>query len=455
MVKVFLDFQTPNGTTWFYLSFLLMIAVYFRFTRVFSLRNWDLISLFLFVPGLLAINYVDTRMLQMGSPDSVEMRFSAEEIRRILVPGYSFLFAVTGYFLLRCLLDLFLQRRPRLGFNMNLPGLAFIGVSLLGFLMYEVMAKPPNPSGRTSSQVASRLIDVTDETIENDPPNPVTELTRTSLQSVHRVVQNELQKKTAMPDEPVVVSSDIEIAVARSAAVLCNLLILVALVLIGWRHFDSPDAGVGMATLYLLLPSTAVNIEKIDHLFPAVFLAWAVFCYRRPIIVGVLFGLAGMFSYPLFLLPLWCGFYWRRGAVRFVGSFILTSVVLALVAWWLDPFRSFLEVWFDSLPWNAWEFQQSPITLGFWTASTQIYRLPIFIVFAISVVVVAFWPAQKNLGELIALSVALILGVQFWYGSRGGTYIHWYLPLLLMMIFRPNLSNARPPAIGAKRTEAA
>ena len=42
-------------------------------------------------------------------------------------------------------------------------------------------------------------------------------------------------------------------------------------------------------------------------------------------------------------------------------------------------------------------------------------------------------------------SVALVLGVQFWYGDRGGSYIHWDLPLLLMMIFRPNLTAARPP----------
>lgn len=444
MAKVFLDFQTPNGTTWFYLSFLLMIAIYFRFTRVFSLRNWDLITLFLFVPGLLAINFVDKRMLQLGDEKHLDTGLSPSQIRDILVPGYTFLFAVTGYFLLRCLLDLFLQRRPRFSPNMNLPGLAFIGIALLGFLIFEIMAKPPNPSGRTSSQLASRLIDISNE--EGEHPNPVTELTRTSLQSMHRVVQKELQKTTAVPEEAQIASSELEIAVARSAAVLCNLFILAALVLIGWQHFDSPESGVAMATLYLLLPSTAVNIEKIDHLFPAVFLAWAVYCYRKPLVGGILFGMAGMFFYPLFLLPLWCGFYWRRGAGRFVLSFALTSIVLALVAWWLDPFRSFLEVWFDSLPWNAWQNQQSPVALGFWTESTKIYRLPIFVVFTLSVVIVAFWPAQKNLGELIAISVALILAVQFWYGPRGGTYIHWYLPLLLMMIFRPNLSSVRPPA---------
>src|SRR5690606_5982301 len=127
----------------------------------------------------------------------------------------------------------------------------------LGFLIFEIMAKPPNPSGRTSSQVASRLIDISNE--EGEHPNPVTELTRTSLQSMHRVVQKELQKTNSLPEEAQIASSELEIAVARSAAVLCNLFILAALVLIGWQHFDSPESGVAMATLYLLLPSTAVN----------------------------------------------------------------------------------------------------------------------------------------------------------------------------------------------------
>ncbi|MGL4464591.1 MAG: PQQ-binding-like beta-propeller repeat protein, partial [Planctomycetia bacterium] len=40
---------------------------------------------------------------------------------------------------------------------------------------------------------------------------------------------------------------------------------------------------------------------------------------------------------------------------------------------------------------------------------------------------------------------ALMVGVQFWYGDRGGSYVHWYLPLLLLIFFRPNLSAARLP----------
>ena len=61
---------------------------------------------------------------------------------------------------------------------------------------------------------------------------------------------------------------------------------------------------------------------------------------------------------------------------------------------------------------------------------------------------VAVWPSPKNLSHLIALSAAVLIGVQFWHADRGGAYVLWYLPLVLLMVFRPNLSAAEPPEPG-------
>ena len=52
---VFLDFNLPNATTWFYLSLMLAVGLFFKFNRFFSLRNWDVLTLFLLVPGLLLL----------------------------------------------------------------------------------------------------------------------------------------------------------------------------------------------------------------------------------------------------------------------------------------------------------------------------------------------------------------------------------------------------------------
>jgi hypothetical protein len=53
----------------------------------------------------------------------------------------------------------------------------------------------------------------------------------------------------------------------------------------------------------------------------------------------------------------------------------------------------------------------------------------------------ALWPAQKNLGTLMCCSAAVMVAAQFWHRFNGGTYMAWYLPLLLLTVFRPNLED--------------
>jgi hypothetical protein len=48
---------------------------------------------------------------------------------------------------------------------------------------------------------------------------------------------------------------------------------------------------------------------------------------------------------------------------------------------------------------------------------------------------------------LIALTAALLVASQFWYLDEGGTLVLMYLPMVLLMIFRPNLSTKRPPPV--------
>ena len=44
-----------NAPTWFYLSVLLIIAVFFKFSRIWSIRNLDLTLLLSLAPGLLFV----------------------------------------------------------------------------------------------------------------------------------------------------------------------------------------------------------------------------------------------------------------------------------------------------------------------------------------------------------------------------------------------------------------
>ena len=76
---------------------------------------------------------------------------------------------------------------------------------------------------------------------------------------------------------------------------------------------------------------------------------------------------------------------------------------------------------------------------------------PVFVTYAVFVIATAFWPSPKNLAHLLALSTAVLIGTQFWYGDQGLFYVLWYLPLLLLIVFGPRVETARPPAIDAGR----
>ena len=105
-----------------------------------------------------------------------------------------------------------------------------------------------------------------------------------------------------------------QIVTARVMAILSQLVIVLGMMLVGLRHFDNIHAGIAAATLYLLLPYTAMWTGGVTHALPAALLVWAVVLYRRPLFSGAMIGLAfGTIYYPLFLLPLWISFYWQKG----------------------------------------------------------------------------------------------------------------------------------------------
>ena len=124
--------------------------------------------------------------------------------------------------------------------------------------------------------------------------------------------------------------------VAKVLAIFAHLSIVSGIILISNRHFGNTRAGVGCATLYLILPYTAQMTGRVDHALPAAFLLWAILTYRRPLIAGMFVGLAGgLVYYPLFLLPLWISFYWKRGVRKFIVG-TASMLALLMLALWFD-----------------------------------------------------------------------------------------------------------------------
>src|SRR5438067_1566351 len=65
--SIFLDFTLPNATTWFVFSLLLTVAVFFKFSRLLSVRNLDVLTLFLMVPGLLILQEAHTQQAVLAA----------------------------------------------------------------------------------------------------------------------------------------------------------------------------------------------------------------------------------------------------------------------------------------------------------------------------------------------------------------------------------------------------
>src|SRR6478752_4291373 len=100
-----------NEPTWFYLSLLLILAVFFKFGRLFSVRNLDMVLLLSLAPGILFVKSTAT-----GS-----------------TLGYCWLFAVSGLLLFRLLFDWSLTRRPRMEQNLNPAGMTFLCAAAMLF----------------------------------------------------------------------------------------------------------------------------------------------------------------------------------------------------------------------------------------------------------------------------------------------------------------------------------
>jgi hypothetical protein len=224
-------------------------------------------------------------------------------------------------------------------------------------------------------------------------------------------------------------------------AIVSQLAIVAGLIWIGGQHFSNWQNGVGMATLYLMLPYTIQMSGAVDHVLPAALLLWAVVLYRQPFWAGILFGLTmGLVYYPIFLLALWLSFYWERGVGRFLGGVGLT-VVLMIISLLLfsSADRTFVQnlqamfgVWLPRVSGlkGIWEFGWDP-----W------FRLPILVAFVSLGASMVAWPLRKTWGTLAAYSAALLVAVQFWHGYGGGLFMAWYLPLTIATIFRPSVHD--------------
>jgi len=138
--------------------------------------------------------------------------------------------------------------------------------------------------------------------------------------------------------------------------------------------------------------------------------------------------------FPIALLPLWTAYYWNRGLLRFLVATLTATGIVFL----LD--RLVTGMWIvEKLEWQS---------DGFWIHFNGSYVLPVMVAYVILCTALVFAHfKQRTFPVLIAHTAVIIIGTQFWYTPQGGTYILWYLPLVLLIMFRPSLMRTESAAL--------
>ncbi|MCS7167454.1 MAG: hypothetical protein RMI91_04295 [Gemmatales bacterium] len=435
--SIFLDFQLPSATTWFYLSLALAVGLFVRLRQWWTWQNWDVLLLFLLAPGLLYLRdcqarrqeamqvFVQTLSTSLSEaatghgitpgvsetvlPWSRALEATArfQQADRGVRRAYLLLLLGTAALLLRCVTDWFLQRRQPFQPNLSTEGLLWLAIMILAVL--SVTTALPAFERPTRPESGTVLIERAEQVLARQP-----------------VVERLFDLKRLL----------------AGIAVICHLLNVAGLFWVGCRHFGRASLGASAALLYLLLPYSAYQARDLLHVAPATLLVGMIAVYRWPGVAGFLLGLGcALVNFPIFLVPLWTSYYVGRGLRRFLIGLSLAVALLALALWWGGSlWREWQSVW-NWPDWRAWDVSRRPAGEGLWSGIEwhYAYRVPLFVAYLLLALGSAFWPKEKTLGHLLAWTAALTIGVQFWYGRAGGTYVLWYAPLLVLMVMRPNL----------------
>ena len=465
-----------------------MISLFFKFNRFWSVRNFDLLLIILLAPSLIMVHKGMTMSNQTATTDQAfallasQISDDAQTLSPTSIPastpaavalttdtesnttssteatdpttpnesqagidlqrrGFVGLFLVGAVYLIRMLLDPLLVRRPLLAPNLSLGGLIFLGICLMLLLFANIVSSKPTP-GELS--MVKSTISMAKREAADDADTQYLRKRGPGYQMLFLVAVISVFSDVEGTDSSAAGQQiDIEsyILVLKTLAIISQSLIVAGLIFFAVQNFNSFYIGVGVASIYLMLPYTAIYTGHVEHALPAALMLWAMVCFRKPALAGILIGLAtGASYYPLFLLPLWISFYWDRGMRRFTIWFVITIFLCSL------------SLIFTSVSTGDF-FQQLQKMFGFWQPLMEglegiwalgwdrVWRLPLLIAFLILSFSFAAWPTVKDIGVLVAYSAAIMIAVQFWHGFGGGLFAAWYLPMMLLTIFRTNVAG--------------
>ncbi|MDR3110928.1 MAG: hypothetical protein LBU65_14765 [Planctomycetaceae bacterium] len=483
-------------TTWFFVSSLIIVAAFFKFNRFLSIRNIDVVGLILLTPGQLLLAMKNDQsgynwLLWIACIFCVRMFYDIIMVRRPLLepnltPG-GLVFACVALFAF-LIASVAINRGEQIDSlrTVRLEQMLTVMVTSSenqslelhsvepGYPPFWALARRTQLLVLPSQQIRHEIVDEpvytslfslkpTRPRNRVKPSQPLTlsqpqehDLLAPLPASIPNTITTETTLDRSDSDDQIVYESNADIELTEqhqesvtrnhfaipliTVSVLGHLFIVLGLIFVGHCHFGSIRTGIACAMLYLLVPYTNQMIARPDHVIPAAAIVWAFVVYRRPFFAGMLISAASVLVfYPIFLLPLWFSFYWKRGWVRFLIGIVASIVILIAVLPAFPESRvHFGEHLYRIIGGTAFTTTHPN---GFWQFHNPIYRIPVIAAFLVVCTGLFLWPTHKHLATLLSCSALIMLGVQLWQPHEGGLFIAWYLPLVILTIFRPNLED--------------
>ena len=368
------DYVPIPPTTWGYLSSFLLLALFFKFNRFWSIRNLDLILIILLAPGLLLIDggkrwvvdydaqqtAIALRIIQAkaaqesdgpsGTSDETEsaglealdadssngLNSKDDDVLKSNDPtelisegssknepirltkghylqrwGYCWIFGVGGILLLRLLFDPNLKRRPNLEANLSIGGLVFFGCALMAFLFANIIASSPALDDLRGAENAVKLVQRT-AAEDGDAEQLVRRGPGYWLFNLLPIIPSfGTGDEMLTADTNLIPNMSRYIIAAKSLAIASQVAIVFGLILFCFFNYKNFNAGVGTAAIYLMLPYTAIYTGHVLHVLPAALMIWAMVSFLITLLSCVL-GLrySGVTFGKRFPLPMCLSFYW-------------------------------------------------------------------------------------------------------------------------------------------------
>lgn len=421
-----------EGPAFCWLSIVLTFIFLGNFDRLLSLRNLDIILLYLICPFLLVL-WQDKRFT------------------------YAAIFAVTFLFFLRCLGGIRLKTEHNLKDNARLRKAAVV-VMMLACLFHvqTVYERPIDDCGIFSVIGAQYMIETGNLPYGSDVGHmgvygPLLYLLHVPANKIFEPDVDFGSQGGALEWGPY---EKFEMRGAQTVVLVFDLLAMLGLYCFGTKYGDK-TTGLALALAFALCPyvvgiGAAGGLQWTSHIVGIAFIVFALVFVNRPIIAGLLLGLgSGMLYYPAFLFVLWLCYYTRtngrREAVKFLTAFasvgiacIVMIVVLVEPAGESRGLSSLGAFVNDTIYFQQFSDGYGRSPFSFWGQYPNIAKWAkptAGIAYLLFCLLIGFLPGRMNMRRLVAMTAAILVGTQFTLSHGGGTYIGFYIAPLIILLF--------------------